>query len=872
MRRVHSGFAYLLLTACLLGLMLSHAQAAPRAKAKAKKASAASAYPSSVTPEALFVDWITQDTSNKEMEKYFVSDKSSKLEKALLKKVLTSMGIKGRAFRKELGSLTRSKAPGNDPKWKALYVSVCQARRLLRLAPLLKQWKKIAYAEHYVMGGSHYAYTEGQSDAQRERHFQPYTELVVLELDAKGQVTKRVLIHDERGVIRDVDVSYDGKRLLFAWKKERKDDYHLYEYNLEADKVRQMTFGKGFADYEGCYLPNGNIVFSSSRCVQTVDCWWTEVSNMYMCDAEGRFLRRIGFDQVHTNYPTVTPGGKVSYTRWEYNDRGQLYPQPLFEMNLDGTGQTATYGNNSWFPTTIIHARGIPAPRRKTPTGKLLAIATGHHSKQAGKLIRIDPSKGTEETAGITLLAPVSKPTGIIRIDSYGQGGDWFQYPYPLSETTFLVSAKLHREGRRNINTPQVRPFSRKFGLYLMDETGQRELLAYDKRQSIGRMVPVAPRVKPLIRPSMVDHSKKTGTYYMQNVYFGPGMKGVPRGAAKRLRVASITYRAAGVGANNNGGPGGGALVSTPVACPNGTWDPKIILGSVPIEKDGSAFVEVPARMPIYFQVLDKNNHVIQTMRSWSTLQPGENFACIGCHEGKNDAPPSTSRVTLAMRKGPRPLKPLAGVPTDRGLSFPQDIQPILDKHCIRCHDDSSKKMPGRRTTKRKIVAKPGQKAFSLLGKAVHDGRAKRNWSEAYQNLTQKGRPSEMVKWMNVQSIPPMLPPYFAGACKSQLIALLREGHNRVKLSKEEYDKIACWIDMLVPYCGDYFEANTWNEGEMRKYTGYQAKRDAMASREAKNIQALINYKKGRKIDPAQFGTRPAAPWAPLDEKYRPKK
>jgi hypothetical protein len=194
-----------------------------------------------------------------------------------------------------------------------------------------------------------------------------------------------------------------------------------------------LTFGLGVADYEGAYLPDGDIIFNSTRCVQIVDCWWTEVSNLYRCDPDGRFLRRLAFDQVHDNFPTVTPDGRILYTRWEYNDRGQIYPQPLLQMNPDGTNQSEFYGGNSWFPTTILHARAIPG------TTKVLAIATGHHSRQTGKLIEIDPSQGRQENEGVQLVAPVRR-TPRVRVDAYGQEGQLFQYPYPLSEHEYLVT------------------------------------------------------------------------------------------------------------------------------------------------------------------------------------------------------------------------------------------------------------------------------------------------------------------------------------------------------------------------------------------------------------------------------------------------
>lgn len=135
----------------------------------------------------------------------------------------------------------------------------------------------------------------------------------------------------------------------FSPKKSRKeDDFHLYEMDLKTREIKQLTFGKGHADIEGIYLPDDNILFNSTRCGSTVDCWFTEVSNMYLCDREGRYMRQVGFDQVHTVTPTLLDDGRVVYTRWDYNDRGQVWAQPLFQMNPDGTGQAEYYGMNSW--------------------------------------------------------------------------------------------------------------------------------------------------------------------------------------------------------------------------------------------------------------------------------------------------------------------------------------------------------------------------------------------------------------------------------------------------------------------------------------------------------------------------------------------
>lgn len=918
------------------------------------------------------------------------------------------------------------------------YLKACKERRDARLKTLKETFPKIVFTKHFDLGGSHYAYTEAQSDAQAERNFVPGSALCLLELK-DGEYETKTLISDPNGVIRDPAVTFDGKKIVFAWKKsDRLDDYHLYDYEVETGEIRQLTFGLGYADYEPCPLPGGDIVFNSTRCVQVVDCWWTEVSNLYRCDGDGNFLRRLSFDQVHTNYPSILEDGRVVYTRWDYNDRGQIFPQGLFQMNADGSAQTEFYGNNSWFPTTLMHTRGIPGS-----SGKAVTVFSGHHNRQYGKLGIVDTTKGRQENSGTQLIAPI-RENGADRIDAWGQWGDRFSHPYPINEREFIVAYNdqytepgetVANEGIRHqyrdhhtVRTP--------FGLYWMDADGNRELLAFDPEISCNQPFPLTARKAVPIRDSVGNpEDNPTGTYTMQDVYFGPGMEGVERGTAKTLRVIALDFRSVGIGSNSNGGPSGGAMVSTPVSISHGTWDVKIPLGDVPIEADGSASFIVPARTPVYFQVLDENGHCIQTMRSWTTLQPGETFSCIGCHEDKNiTAQPA--KVALAQRQAPKELKPFYG--ETRGFSFAKEIQPILDKHCIQCHHDDSLEpsyrdaglhgkngrnglsrkeagklvstpilkngeswhyttetpppnwmkteyfeiaqklplsqgafgsMPGKNlgtewktsdlwiwTTvdlpknwtsrplmlrhfhdedvklyvngreifseksfnadydhvlldKRATAAfKPGKNylaahviqtgggqgvdiglwnlkpgvdpfrregkqaggkpvAFSLKDDPVLDEIARRYWSRSYLNLTNSrpdpphpdrpdekkpylGRQTPIVDWINVQDVPSMLPPYKAGAARSGIMKMFDPNlspdgktHQEVKLSREELDKLACWIDLLVPFCGDYFEANAWNEFDLKKFEYYENKKREMNELERGNFVHLALYR-----------------------------
>ena len=687
------------------------------------------------------------------------------------------------------------------------------------LAPYIDRIRRIVFTRHFDMGGSHYAYTDAVSNEDtlnpsgrvKEFNFKGGSSLCLLEIARDYTVKETTLLDDRDGVFRDPDVSYDGKRILFAWKKSaRGDDYHLYEMDFETRKLRQLTFGPGLADYEGVYLPNGEIMFSSTRCFQNVDCWHVSVSNMYLMNKDGKHMRRIGFDQVHTNYPQVHPtSGLVIYTRWEYNDRGQIYPQPLFRMYPNGAQQTEFYGNNSYFPTTILHARGIPG------TGKVLAVLSGHHTRQRGKLAIINPSKGLQETSGVTLVAPVKSledTKGLIKIDRYGQRGDQWQYPYPLDENNYLVT--FRPEGQK------------RFAIYFMNRDGRRALLASDPNISCNQPVPLAPRPLPPQPLYPVDWRQKTGAFTIQDIYHGPGLKGVKRGTIKKLRVVALDYMATDIGRKH-----GPSTISDLAA-----WDVKIVLGEAPVYEDGSAAFKVPARRPVYFQAIDENGHVAQTMRSWSTLMPGEVFSCIGCHEDKNEVVASKKSVTMALKKGVKSLEPFYDI-TGRGFSFPKMIQPIFDAKCVKCHKGGKTEPPDLRSA------------------PVWDAAARKFWNRSYHELISTDRPrgpandtdqrlgviaekSRYLNWIGRWSVPVMIPPYSHGSSLSPLIDLLKKGHEKVKMTREEMDKIACWIDLALPHSGEWTEGMKPEDKEI--YMKVYKKRLDWEKQEAANIREYI--------------------------------
>lgn len=280
-------------------------------------------------------------------------------------------------------------------------------------------------------------------------------------------------------------------------------------------------------------------------------------------------------------------------------------------------------------------------------------------------------------------------------------------------------------------------------------------------------------------------------------------------------------------------GKGGTSHASSAVGVGNTSWDLKKVLGTVDVYADGSSFFEVPARTPIYFQALDSNNYVIQTMRSWSTLQGGEMQSCIGCHEHKNTVPLYSHPVSEAMNRGIQKITPyFDGEP--RNFGFIDEIQPLLDRECVSCHDGVKAKMSHKGALK------------------VIDTQSKRKYSDAYINLTHARRITEWnnslqgdasnteANWVHGMGEPTLLKPYSAGAATSNLIKRLKTGHGANKLTPKEIEHIALWIDLLVPFISEYRQAGNWTEKEMEYYNYYETKRDKYTEIDRKNIEEYI--------------------------------
>ena len=541
--------------------------------------------------------------------------------------------------------------------------------------------------------------------------------LVLLDLPS-GKVSP--LVDDPGGSVRDPQLHYDAGKVLFSYRRSGTDYYHLYEVNLDGSGLRQITSGD-FDDYEPAYLPDGGIVFVSTRCRCWVNCWMTQVGVLYRCDADGGGLRRISHNAEHDNTPAVLPDGRILYTRWEYVDRSQVEFHHLWTMNPDGTGEAVFYGN--LHPGTVmIDARPVP--------GTDLVVAS------------FSPGHGVNSHQGIvTLVSPKSGPD--LRSSARAlHNGPLVKDPYPLSADRFLVA-----RGKQ---------------ILAMDGGGRTKVLyTWAGEGEVQEPRPVLARPREKLIASQTAGDRATGRFLLADVYRGRNLQGVRRGEVKKLLVLEILPKQV----NFSGGPD---LVSF-----LGTFSLERVLGTVPVEEDGSAFFETPAGRPLFFVALDDKDLSVKRMHSFTSLMPGQTAGCVGCHESRTDAPAVRPGELAALRRPARRIEPFTGLPDV--LDFQRDIQPVLDRHCVECHN------PRRREGHISLAGDLGpafsQSFYSLfVHRQVADGRNGLGNS----------------------------PPRTVGSSASPLLKKLDESHYQVKVTPEEWRTVWLWIESAAPYAGSY--------------------------------------------------------------------
>lgn len=554
---------------------------------------------------------------------------------------------------------------------------------------------------------------------------------------------------DNTSSIADLKLHWDGDRAMFT-QTMSDNRWNVFEVKLNNGDCKKLIDNPepDLEFYDGTYLPDGRIIANSNIGYQGVPCvnGSDPVGNMVLYTPQSKNLRRLTFDQDANWNPVIMNNGRVMYTRWEYTDLTHYYTRIVMNMNPDGTEQKALYGSGSMFPNSTFDVQPLPGY-----ASAFVGIISGHHGvARSGRLILFDPAKARKGAAGMLQEIPHRNRPIVEEVKDRLVDGVWPQFikPSPLNDTYFLVAAKLDKNDL--------------WGIYLVDKFDNVTCL--HKMEGEGYISPIAVRktVTPPAIPDRVKLDDKQATVFIQDIYEGEGLKGIPRGTVKSLRLHAYEYAYVQTQSDHNwhGIQSG--------------WDIKRMLGTVPVEEDGSVIFKIPANTPVSIQPLDKDGVAVQWMRSWLTGQPGEIVSCVGCHEDQNQI--VIPKRVIASQKAPHALTPPEG--GTRSFTFDLEVQPILDRACIACHNGEGK-------------------AFDLRG-GKKDGKGYRtSYLNLHPYVHRQGGEGDMV----------VLYPYEYHPNTSELVRLLKKGHYNVQLTDAEWRKIYNWIDYNAPDKG-YFNAN----------------------------------------------------------------
>ncbi len=631
-------------------------------------------------------------------------------------------------------------------------------------------------------------------------------------LDLKTGAVTDIVPELKDGIFGKMDLSYDAQRVVFDWKKDIQSGFRIYEVGIDGKGLRQITFPppneaelaknyrtvhtptgipylSGTDDMHPCYLPCGDIVFVSTRCQKGILCDGPDVltsTTLHRMDKDGNNMQPLSFNSVSEATPSIMQDGRIMYTRWEYVDKGGSACKCIWAMNPDGTASVEIWGNNIPHPTSRLDSRDIPG------RGNLLVtVGTPHMPLGVGSIIRLDTTHSLRTLLPLTNLTPeIDTP------DEHGyrhlRNGKWvhdlvgplFREPYPLADPETLAGAGKYFLVTGNLDQAAQAPTG--YALYLLDEFGNRSLVYKDADFSCWQPIPLRPRPTPPIIPTTppIPGYEKIGTLYLLDVY--EGMVGIERGRVKYLRIMEDIPRPWAV---RRTWEGDSRKQQHVVVSMDGHTAVKYTHGIVPVDPDGSAYFQVPADRNIFVQALDANYMELQRMRTFVNLRPGETRGCLGCHEEKRVAPATTIMPT-AMRRPP--VLPVAqpGETVPRAIHYVTDVQPILDKHCIRCHSGKEPKAK-----------------LDLTGEMTDQ------FTRSYENIIKRKLAGNVVdeigaKHGNIESADPL----FYGSHTSKLAKQIQTGHSNVKLTLEEWIRLVTWIDSNAQYYG------TWEGRRNIKY------------------------------------------------------
>jgi len=559
-------------------------------------------------------------------------------------------------------------------------------------------------------------------------------------------------------------------KVLFAMRRARRENLHLFEIGTDGTGLRQLTFAPDVSDFDPIYLPDGDIVFCSTREPKYNMCSQDIGANLFRMGPGGENIHQITKSTLFENQPSLLPDGRVLYKRWEYVDRNFGDGHGFWAVNPDGTSQATVYGNNTADPAAVYYPRVIP-----DSGGRLLCILSTHHHNMWGPMAILDPGVAVDGKAAILRTWPGRvrerlSDSGRFDCDGLHPVKPKYETPWPLSDKHFLC-ARSTGQGTE-------------MGLYLVDVFGN-EVLLHAEPPGVFSPMPLAPRSRPPRVAARRDFLNAEGHFYVQNVYSGTHMEGVRPGSVKAIRIVESPEKRGWTPAKWYG---------QGFMAPGMNWHDftaKRILGTVPVEADGSAYFSVPSDTFLFFQLLDAHGMMVQSMRSGTVAQSGEKTGCAGCHDDRLSAPPA-GEPPRALRRAPSRIAPWHG--PARSFSYLPEVQPILDRHCVRCHDFPP--------------TGPGQAPMPGAKKLILAGDKGLFFNASYTQLWRKGYLAA------VGAGPAHIRPAGSwGSHASKLVQVLRGGHNQVRLTAEELDRIVTWIDINAPYYPSYYSAYPNNLG-----------------------------------------------------------
>jgi hypothetical protein len=613
-------------------------------------------------------------------------------------------------------------------------------------------------------------------------------------------------------LIGDLDIWYDADKVVFC--AADKDTWHIYEIDLEGKSLTTLP-QTGDDDHNCAYLPDGGVVFASTAHRQAVMCVGNAngaQSNIFRLDPAHKTIERLTFSKDDDDYPYVLNDGRIVWMRWDYQERNVDEIFALWVIRPDGTGSDGYYCTH--LPETVI-VQTLRDPVPIPGTQKIIAAGGSHRTGPEGNLILADPSMGINNPLSIRTVTPYSSPTtkGVGQLMRPVQEGG---VPYPggmictptaLSEKSFLTPMS-HDMPESN------------FWLYYVDVWGNKELIHRDKRLETVCAFPVRKRFKPPVLPDLSDPSKTYATCYVDNVY--ADLPGVEKGEVKYIRILK-----------NIGWPKGYqfhplANGSETFGYP-GTGGPIQVIGIVPVEEDGSANFQAPAKMDLYFQALDKDYRAVQRMRTHVEFGWGEKRSCVGCHETRGNVPLTRAKGKALDYEAVRPTPPSWGDTTL--IDYETMIQPIFEKKCVKCHGEKDPKA-GLNLTAKKDEQGFMQSYRSMWGiqpgeKSPKVGKTRlSNWRKGTY-FTDHPWARFMVDFVNVRSSAdrqgedaiPNIPNRYGAIAHPLAAKLVGEGKHGTLLTDEEKQLLMTWFDIQAPY---YAVCYAWKgEGKTKTVLPY---------------------------------------------------